>query len=208
MEVASLLNLVVQYRIGAKALMGECIKEIYFVTTNMGKLREANHFLGFGLRHARIEIGEIQSVSAAEIVRDKALKAYGKLGKPVIVDDTGLYVRCLRGFPGALVRWLLDAVGNEGICRLVDNYDDRTAYAETVIGFCDGRETRSFSARCHGAISGRPLGKLGFGWDRIFIPRGSELTLAEMTLDEKGTFAMRRMALLKLKSYLKKRGYL
>ena len=147
---------------------------IYFITSNKGKLEEVRAITGMDIRSKSIEIAEIQDTDVEKIVKDKAVKAYSSIKRPVIVEDTGLYIKALNGFPGALVKWLVDAVGPGGICKIVSKYSNRNAYAETCIAFYDGRKLATFSGRIDGTIARSPIGDNGFGWDPIFIPNGRE----------------------------------
>ncbi len=175
---------------------------IYFITSNKGKLEEVRAITGMDIRSKSIEIAEIQDVSVENIVKDKAVKAYSKIHKPVIVEDTGLYIKALNGFPGALVKWLIGAIGPKGICRIVGRYKDRSAYGETCIAFYDGRKLATFSGRIDGTIARSPIGDNGFGWDPIFIPKGYNKTFAQMDSSEKNGISHRRKAALRLKMWL------
>ena len=104
--------------------------------------------------------------------------------------------------PGALVKWVLGSIGNDGICRLIRDGDDRSAYAETGLCLCDGREYREFFGRVDGKIAERPRGATDFGWDPVFEPEGRGVTFAEMTPDEKNAISMRARAFAKLREYL------
>lgn len=176
-----------------------------FVTSNKNKAYEVKNILGLDLDIERANIPEIQSLSAEENARHKAYSAYRAIGKPVIVEDTGLYIKGFDGFPGALVKWYLGGVGYEGICRAVDRCKTRSAYAETCIGFHDGKLMKIFTGRIKGTIAKHPRGSNNFGWDRIFVPDGYRKTFAEMGAVEKSKISMRGIATRKLKAFLKSR---
>ncbi len=93
------------------------LDRLVFVTSNLGKLREAEAVLGRTLDHHGLDIEEIQSLDLEEVVRHKGAAAYQQLGIPVLVEDTALELAGLGGFPGPLIRWLLNSVGAAGICR-------------------------------------------------------------------------------------------
>ncbi len=172
---------------------------MFFVTSNPKKVREVEKILGFKIKHANIEIKEIQSLDVCEVCREKVIKAYEILKKPVFVEDTGLYIDSLGGLPGALVKWFLKTIGNDGICRIVRG--NRTATAKTCVCFFDGHNLKCFLGELKGKISDRPRGKL-FGWDSIFIPNCYDKTLVELGLEEKNKISMRRKAFLKFKEFL------
>lgn len=176
--------------------------ELYFVTSNQNKLREAEEILALPLKNTNIDLKEIQAIQVTEVSESKARDAYEKIGKPVVVEDTGLYIKSLSGFPGALIKWLVKSVGNEGVCRFVDTLPSRFAWTETSVSFYDGVEMRTFSGRMNGSITDKPRGNSGFGWDVIFQPKGSNKTLAEMTKEEKNKISHRSQAFRKLKQHI------
>ncbi len=176
--------------------------KLVFATSNASKLREARMLLGFDVVSRRMELDEVQSIHTEEVAAHKALQAYGKLKVPVMVEDTGLYINGLNGFPGALVKWLAAGMGYERICRIVDLCEDRSAYAETCVAFYDGKRVRTFIGRISGSIAASPRGDRNFGWDYIFIPKGYTKTFAEMSLKEKNGISMRRAAFAKLRRFL------
>ncbi len=175
---------------------------IYFVTSNKNKLQEASLILGRNIKGLDLDVKEIQSIDVKDIIEDKAAVAYKKVNEPVIVEDTGLYVKSMSGFPGALVKWVLKSVGNDGMCKMIDGYADRSAYAETSVCYYDGRDFRIFNGRIDGVIAEKPRGSTGFGWDPIFQPIGYSLTFAEMSSDEKNKISMRKLAFTSLREYL------
>lgn len=178
--------------------------KICFVTSNENKLREAEDILGLKLEQANIDVREIQSLDVEEVATEKAKEAYKIVKKPVIVEDTGLYIESLNGFPGALIKWVMKSIGNEGICKMVE--EDRKALARTCVCFYDGSELKVFTGEIKGRISDRPRGESGFGWDAIFIPEGYEETFAELGMDVKNKISMRRIAFIKLKEYLESKS--
>lgn len=176
--------------------------EIVFVTSNQNKVREAEQILGMKLESISADVPEIQAIQVREVVEDKAKAAYEKIRRPLIVEDTGLYIESLNGFPGALIKWFLKSVGNAGICNLLKGVSPRKAYAETCICFYDGKELKTFWGRIDGSITESPQGETRFGWDPIFIPEGYKKSFAELGAEEKNKISMRRKAFLGLKEFL------
>jgi non-canonical purine NTP pyrophosphatase (RdgB/HAM1 family) len=176
--------------------------DLIFVTSNENKLREASAILGRALQRRDLEMREIQSIEVRDVVEEKARAAFAAIGEPVLVEDTGLYIKSLKGFPGALIKWVLGSMGNEGICRLLPPGSDRSAYAETGLCVYDGSELRTFFGRAEGRIADSPRGETNFGWDPIFQPEGYDVTFAEMSADEKNGISMRARAFAKLREYL------
>lgn len=170
-----------------------------FITSSENKFAEAVRLLGRPLARAALALDEIQETALAPVVAHKARSAYARLGGPVLVEDTGLAFAAWNGLPGALVKWFLSSLGNEGICRLLRHESNRAATATTIFGYYDGALYRAFSGSVEGVITEFPRGTRGFGWDRIFQPAGSERTFAEMPPEEKDRFSMRRLAIEQLR---------
>jgi len=170
-----------------------------FITSSENKLAEVVRLLGRPLAQAAIAMEEIQAVALAPVVAHKAHHAYAQVHSPVLVEDTGLAFAAWNGLPGALVKWFLSSLGNDGLCRLMQAEANRTATATSMFGYYDGTLYRAFSGSVEGLIVESPRGTQGFGWDAIFRPFGSERTFAEMTPEEKDGFSMRRLALEQLR---------
>ena len=173
-----------------------------FITGNPAKARYFSHYFHIPVTHQKLDLPEIQSLDLAEIVEDKVRRAYDALKAPVIVEDTSLTFVALKALPGPLIKWHLETLGNDGLCKLLDGEDDRRAHAEVLFAFFDGRNLKTFHGEAHGTIAPTPRGETNFGWDPIFIPNGYDLTWAEMTVDEKHATSMRKPALLALAAYL------
>ncbi|HDQ07457.1 MAG TPA: RdgB/HAM1 family non-canonical purine NTP pyrophosphatase [Methanoculleus sp.] len=176
--------------------------KITVVTSNEHKAHEvARFFSGIAeVRHVPLEIPEFRDNDVGVIARAKAEFAWQALQEPVMVDDTGFFIHALKGFPGPYAAYVLDTIGMEGILRLLEGVEDRSAYFETAIGYADAAGTvRIFRGRVDGTVVG-PRGTGGFGYDPIFEVEGR--TLAERTADEKGAISHRGRALARLREYL------
>jgi non-canonical purine NTP pyrophosphatase (RdgB/HAM1 family) len=178
-------------------------ENLVFVTSNPNKLREAEAVLGRPLESCDLDLPEIQSLDLVEVVRDKAATAARRLGRPVLVEDTGLELAGLGGFPGPLVRWVLASVGAEGIARMARAFGDPGATARCLLCATDG-ETEVFGEGVvAGRIAERPRGRGGFGWDSVFVPeRPGGRTYGEMDEDEKNAISHRRRAFEALRAAL------
>lgn len=153
------------------------------MTTNEHKRREAERILGVELEGAAPDLPEIQALDFAEVAAHKARDAYRALGappRPVLVEDSGLVIGAWNGLPGALTKWFLSSVGNEGILRMLSG-EDRSARAVCAVAVASiGGEVRVFRGEVRGELATEPRGGGGFGWDPIFAPEGSRLTYAQM----------------------------
>jgi len=179
------------------------LDELVFVTSNEGKRREAEAVLGFALRHRPLDLVEPQSLDLHEIVRSKAVAAFEIVGGPVLVEDTGLELLGLGGFPGPLIRWLLASVGANGICRIAHAFGDPRAVARCVTCAADGSRIVVGEGAVLGVIAAEPRGLSGFGWDPAFIPDdGDGRTFGEMDDEEKNAISHRQKAFVALREAL------
>lgn len=175
--------------------------DLHFVTSNQSKIKEAENILKVKINKADIDIKEIQAIKVEEIVKDKASKAYNVIRKPVLVEDTGLYVESWNGFPGALIKWVLKTIGNQGLCKILREYDRKTI-AKTCVCIYNGKDFQVFTGEVKGEITKQPRGESGFGWDPIFQPDGWNKTFGEVSQEKKDKISMRKIALFKMKEFL------
>jgi non-canonical purine NTP pyrophosphatase (RdgB/HAM1 family) len=169
-------------------------KGVYFATSNLGKLREVENILNCPVYQVTLSLIEIQSLDVWDVVARKAKDAYSHAEKPVLVEDTGLYLSAWNGLPGALIAWFLKTMGTDGVCTMMSAYEDRRAIARTILGFYDGSRFHGFLGEIVGCIVSQPRGDYGFGWDSIFQPNGANKTFGEMNINEKNLVSMRRIA--------------
>ncbi len=181
------------------------LSKIKFVTGNPNKLREARQILGIDIEQADAgDLDEIQTIYVEELIRHKAQEAYDNVGVPLIVEDTGLVFEAWNGLPGALIKWFLKTVDNEGLIKMLGEESNRKASAQCFIAYHDGSKMEIVKGEISGTIATSVRGKNGFGWDRIFIPEGHERTFAEMSAEEKNSFSMRKRAFENLKEFFGK----
>ena len=175
-------------------------KVVYLASTNIHKYLEAREVMashGLSLAFLREEVPELQGDDVAEIAAWGARWAADKWDLPILVEDTGLFIEALNGFPGPYASYVLKTIGLEGILKLLEGVEDRRAYFKTALAFCDGKgvEPVVFTGEAHGTISHEPRGSGGFGYDPIFVPEGGDgRTFAEMSKSEKNTLSHRAKA--------------
>ena len=182
---------------------------ITFVTTNRGKFREVSATLApLGVRLRRLDRAylEIQ----ADRLRDVVTYAAGIVARQVrgefLIDDSGLFVDALGGFPGVYSSYAYRTIGPAGILTLMRGEARRSARFETVFLLGRrGRPSRTFRGVCEGSIARTPRGRDGFGFDPIFAPRGSRRTFGEMSLAEKNAVSHRAKAAEALARHLRRR---
>lgn len=178
------------------------IGTLTFVTGNSSKAAQLGRHLDFPVLHHKLDLPEIQSLDLREVVEHKAREAWKHVESPVLVEDTSLIFQSLGKLPGPLIKWFLMELDNAGLCRMLDGHKDRSAIAQVCFGLYDGQEFNIFDANMVGTIASTPIGKRGFGWDPIFIPKGQTKTWGEMDAEEQKATSMRRVALKKLEKFL------
>ena len=206
---------------------------LHYVTTNPGKAREAREYLGEAVTQTDFDYPEIQAPELGPISAEGARAAYREVGDPVVVDDAGLFVEALDGFPGPYSSYVEETLGIERVWNVGRQEEDRRASFRCVIAYCDGqpfdaspdpvdREDRHAAAASGerdedadetlpvklftGRVQGTlvaPRGEGGFGYDPIFEHDGQ--TLAEMDTEEKNAISHRGRALAKFAEWFAQR---
>jgi XTP/dITP diphosphohydrolase len=186
-------------------------KVIFFATGNSHKFNEArvvlaSHGLATGM--LRLKGIEIQSDNLAEIAATSVVGAYRQCHLPVIVEDAGLFIDALKGFPGPYAAHAYKTLGNHGILKLMNNMLDRHAVFKSAIVYCDsaGSAVTCFEGEAEGKITQtqrKANAQTAFGFDPIFQPDGSSRTFGEMELAEKNQFSHRAKALNKFAEWYK-----
>ena len=141
--------------------------EIRFVTKNHHKAKEVEAILGnigVTIIDVPLIIHEIQTENIQDIVRDKVLKAFNIIGRPVFIEHTGLYINSLQGFPGGLTQVFWDKLKADNFSKLLGSLEDTELTAKTVIAFCDAKEIHVFEGEVEGNISPEPRGDRAFQW--------------------------------------------
>jgi XTP/dITP diphosphohydrolase len=175
-------------------------KVVYFVTSNIHKFLEASRILSeYNIATAmlRVEAVEIQDDSLENIAKYSVNDAVKRCGLSVFVEDSGIFVDALKGFPGPYSRYIHDTVGIGSIITLMENVENRAAHFRSVVAFGSPEEQPvCFVGKVEGKISLRKRGTGGFGYDPIFVPlEGDGRTFGEMTMEEKNRFSHRAEAL-------------
>ncbi|MCW4001712.1 MAG: XTP/dITP diphosphatase [Candidatus Bathyarchaeota archaeon] len=180
----------------------------FFVTSNIHKFNEAREVLSqYELATAMLKIKavEIQDDSLENIAKASATEAVKNCSLPIIVEDAGLFIEALNGFPGPYSSYVYKSIGTKGILKLMENVAKRDAHFQSVVAFSSPQESpRCFHGKANGKISMEVRGELGFGFDPIFEPSDdSNRTFAEMRMPEKNTSSHRAEALRKFAKWYK-----
>src|SRR2546427_5639156 len=177
-------------------------RTLWFVPQNHHKYQEARRTLDpFGIKILMLATPKtkIQSPSLGEIARFAAKEAAKKHSRAVVVEDSGLFVRVLNGFPGPFSSYVHDTIGVEGLLRLMSRQTRREAYFQASLALASPKESsQEFSGKVHVTISHEPAGTQGFGFDPIFIPRGARKTFAQGGTEFKDKYSHRAVAFRKL----------
>jgi len=176
---------------------------VIFVTSNVGKAEEAKKILSsvsIDIEHKDFEIPEPRG-TLEYIAMNKALYAYSVFKQPLFVEDSGLFIEALNGFPGSFSSFALKKIGPEGILKLLADQEKRSAYFKCVLAYVDNNGIKTFIGISEGRISHSLRGSDGFGFDPIFIPKGYSETFAE-NISLKNKTSHRYKSLLKFKKYL------
>ena len=147
---------------------------------------------------------EIQSSSLEEIIKYAADYLFKMNFCNFFIEDAGLFIDHLNGFPGPYSSYVYKTIGVDGILKLMDGISNRSAYFLSVVGLCFKDVIKIFVGEVKGKISLEARGEKGFGFDPIFIPEGYEETFAQMDLEKKNSMSHRAKALRKMAEYLKK----
>ncbi len=173
---------------------------IYFVTKNRHKYEEAKKIIKeikiLSLSYPEIQADNIESVIkfAIEYLKDKIEEKF-------FIEDSGLFIEELKGFPGAFSSYVFKTIGNQGILKLMENVKNRNAKFVSIVGYFNG-SLHIFKGECQGKISYKIRGNKGFGYDPIFIPNGCKKTFGEMEIEEKNKYSHRGKSIRKFKEYL------
>ncbi|MDP3900237.1 MAG: RdgB/HAM1 family non-canonical purine NTP pyrophosphatase [bacterium] len=183
--------------------------KVTFITTNKRKFIEVRDILknyAVEIKQLAIDYEENHDASIEEVARSAAEKLTNELQKPIVLEDTGLFFTAYNGFPGALPKFVFHTLGYRGIFKLLAG-ENRAAYFKTVAAYCEpGEGPVLFEGVMKGQITEEVYNedKDEMPYDKIFIPDGKEVTISEMTLQEKNSFSQRAAAFRQFGEYLQK----
>lgn len=193
------------------------MKKIVFATHNEHKLDEVRTMLeplGYKVLGAGdLNLPDIEETGNTfkENALLKAYEAYKYTSLPVLAEDTGLCIRALDNAPGIYTKRYAEKNGGfpkvfEKLAECLANATDRSAYFNCTMALVvDETQAEVFEGIFEGEIIDTPRGENGFGYDPVFVPKGYDKTVAQLTDSEKNTISHRYLALRKVVEYLKKR---
>jgi XTP/dITP diphosphohydrolase len=169
--------------------------KVVFVTSNSAKVIVARAALGrYGIELAqrKLKIEEIQALDVREVAIWKAKIASKRVRAPFIVEDSGLEIKSLNGFPGALLKPFHETIGAGRLLRLV--HGSRSAAFINTVAFCNplSRAIKTFSTTLAGTLSNTPGCKKITDWgiSDIFIPEGWKKTISDFSKSEMQEFRL------------------
>ena len=183
------------------------MKTIVFVTHNDGKFREAQEkFKALNIKLQQYKDGypEIQADTLEEVALYGVEYLQTRISLPFFLEDAGLFIDTLNGFPGVYSAYVFKTIGCEGILKLLENTARRTAAFRSVIAYKEpNKKAILFEGTCRGTIANEKRGTNGFGYDPIFIPDNSIQTFGEMDVKTKNSYSHRGQSLQRFIEYMK-----
>ena len=186
--------------------------KLCFVSNNKNKLSEVSSIL------KNIEIISLDDIgfnedipeTGSSLEENSQLKAkciYDKFKIDCFADDTGLEIESLNGEPGVYsARYAGNRSNSQDniglVLKKMKNFTSRNAQFTTIITLYLDSKVYVFDGSVKGTISSKPIGKFGFGYDSIFIPKGHDITFAQMTSEDKNKISHRKKAIKKLNMFL------
>lgn len=201
-------------------------RKIYFASSSKAKLIQLAQIMesiesDIEWIHIPIDIDEIQSMSNQIVAEDKIIKAYEYIKNVLLIDqfelvceDTGFAYANMNGFPGALIRYYHDSIGNHGICKFNGN---SRATNISVVAYTDGTDTIQFTQIVSGIVPDYPrpiitstqYNNSSSELDTVFVPdypdelsEWTGLAYSEIPIDIKNKVSARAQSLSHLKNYL------
>lgn len=168
------------------------VRKILYITGNKFKVLTASKILkplGFHIEAKKLDCPEIQADTIEEVAKYSSKYASDLLKESTLKNDSGLIIPALNNFPSMYSKYIENTIGEEGILKLMSNIKDREAYFLEVLAYTEeGEEPVTFISRTEGYIASEASGKYGWGYDRIFVPKGEQLTLANFDDDVRWKF--------------------
>ena len=178
---------------------------LLFATGNLDKLKQVELMIDNLKSPKDFDLDDIDVVEDGKSLKENAYKkakTYFDLAKvPTISDDTGLFVEALDNRPGIYAHRYAgeDATYKDNRDKLLSELkdkDNRDAYFKTLVCYIDENgKDYYFEGILEGTITKEEIGQYEFGYDQIFLPKGSDRTLGQMTEKEINQISHRSKAI-------------
>ncbi len=166
--------------------------KINYITTNKFKVlvaKENLEPLGIEVEAKSIDCPEIQADTIEEVAKFSSKYASDFLGEDTLKNDSGIVIPALNGFPSAYSKYVDRTIGVDGILKLMEGVEEREAYFLEVLAYTEyGKEPVTFVSKTEGKLSKVKSGEFGWSWDFIFIPNGTNKTMANFPDEERWKF--------------------
>ncbi len=170
---------------------------LLFATGNKGKLKEvAEKFSAIGIDIEQLddEYPEVQTDELENVVKWGLDWLRERRKTPLVIDDSGLFINDLGGFPGVYSAYVFRTLGCKGLLKLMEGCENRQAEFRCCAGHIDRGRSVIVTGRVQGLIIGEMRGSGGFGYAPLFVPVGEDRTFAEMSVAEKNARSHRGKA--------------
>lgn len=168
------------------------MRKIIYITGNRFKVLTASKILeplGFYIEAKKLDYPEIQADSIEEVAKYSSKYASDFLKESTLKNDSGLVIPALKDFPSMYSKYVENTIGEEGILKLMSNIKNRKAYFLEVLAYTEkGKEPITFVSKTDGSIAFESSGEYGWGYDKIFIPKGEKITLSNFEDDVRWKF--------------------
>lgn len=178
---------------------------LLFATGNIDKLKQVELMIDNLKSPKDFDLEDIDVVEDGKSLKENAYKkakTYFDLTKvPTISDDTGLFVEALDNRPGMYAHRYAgeDATYKDNRDKLLSELkdkDNKDAYFKTIVCYIDENgKDYYFEGVLLGTITKEEIGQYEFGYDQIFLPKGSDRTLGQMTEKEINQISHRSKAI-------------
>ena len=187
------------------------MKTIHFVTKNKHKAQEVKEILAkFKIEIKQLEIEKIEpkDFSVEQVAKTAAETIANETKLPIVLEDTGIYFEAYNNFPGPLPKFIHEGIGFDGIFRLLKD-KNRNAYFKTITAYCEpGKEAVLFEGKMKGKITEEIINKDKdvMVYEKIFIPANYDITLSDMSREEKNNISHRFLAFKKFGEWFENRN--
>lgn len=167
------------------------MKTIYAVTGNAGKRESIQKALAdLPIKIEMVDpdlhnIMEPQHADVEVVAKSKAMQAWQKIKKPLIVEDGGFHLKAFNDFPGAYSKPVWETLGLDGFVKLMSGVEDRRCFFKGALCYVDEKgQQHLFEEENHGmfsnSISNPHPKQWGDAW-RVFKPEGFDKNMSDMT---------------------------
>lgn len=178
------------------------IPMLSFITSNRHKFEEIHRMTQIEIEQNPLNYPEIQADTLEEVAEFGIEFCYSEVKVPCFLEDSGLFIDALSGFPGVYSHYVFKTVGCTGILNLLHGHENRKAYFKSVIAYRDESGITLFTGEVQGSIAFTQKGEEGFGFDPLFVPEGEGRTFAQMNTEEKNLYSHRGKAFKTFIKYL------